>query len=72
MLVTALFLVTTTVLLAGLGRAVRPAGPLPDAEPAFARHVVAGVLVLAQLSASYSQRIEWYVREMRGEPLVHA
>ncbi|WP_024877444.1 hypothetical protein [Saccharomonospora piscinae] len=64
MIVTALYLTVLAALLAGLGSAVHREGPAPDVEPAFARRVAEGVLVLRALGQAYADRTQRLLDEL--------
>ncbi|WP_199431934.1 hypothetical protein [Qaidamihabitans albus] len=69
-MLTVAFVLAVAAVLIGLGRAVRLPQPAPalltDTEPWFARDLLAGLLVLREISLAHAERLERYTDEMSG------
>lgn len=70
MVTTLLFALGLILVLAGIGRTVRHPGLPFDVEPAFARHVVTGMVILWQIGQANADRMDMAERSSRGSPLV--
>lgn len=71
MVTTLLFVLGLTLVLAGIGRTVHHPGLPFDVEPAFARHVVTGMVILWQVGQANADRMDRTAQAGDRSPVAH-
>lgn len=71
MVTTLLFMLGLVLVLAGIGRTVRYPGLPFDVEPAFARHVVTGMVILWHIGQANAERMDRTAGSADRTPIAH-